>query len=306
MRQRRAQKIELQAPRRGQVEVEIEMPEPTGIVPENIPLRIIDEDADIPRDRQARRNGRSSRGGISRRARSSMRSSIITPKSRALATRNGRESFIGWTRRLRGSWSSPGTRVPISSSSGSSRPARSKKFIWRSSGANPPGTREASTGRSAVTPARRADVDQDEKTADGDHGIPGPRRNIEDHSLLEVRPLTGRTHQISVHMAAAGHPVAGDSRYGSRAEVGSPVSPALSPRPPPLVPPPGHGIDQTFHLSASGRAPGRIGFAAARRALAFRLSRAAPAIPRAACPVLLLRMEGPLLYDIVYYFSGNA
>jgi 23S rRNA pseudouridine1911/1915/1917 synthase len=33
-------------------------------------------------------------------------------------------------------------------------------------------------------------------------------------SLLEIKPITGRTHQIRVHMAAAGHPVAGDSRYG--------------------------------------------------------------------------------------------
>ena len=35
-------------------------------------------------------------------------------------------------------------------------------------------------------------------------------------SLLEARPRTGRTHQIRVHAAAAGHPVGGDSRYGDR------------------------------------------------------------------------------------------
>jgi 23S rRNA pseudouridine1911/1915/1917 synthase len=35
-------------------------------------------------------------------------------------------------------------------------------------------------------------------------------------SFLEVRPLTGRTHQIRVHMAAAGHPVVGDVLYGKR------------------------------------------------------------------------------------------
>ncbi|HEX5000440.1 MAG TPA: RluA family pseudouridine synthase [Terriglobia bacterium] len=34
-------------------------------------------------------------------------------------------------------------------------------------------------------------------------------------SLLEVRIKTGRTHQIRVHLAAIGHPVAGDSVYGA-------------------------------------------------------------------------------------------
>jgi 23S rRNA pseudouridine1911/1915/1917 synthase len=33
-------------------------------------------------------------------------------------------------------------------------------------------------------------------------------------SLLEVKPRTGRTHQIRVHLSAAGHPVIGDAVYG--------------------------------------------------------------------------------------------
>ncbi|MGH9198459.1 MAG: RluA family pseudouridine synthase, partial [Acidimicrobiia bacterium] len=36
-------------------------------------------------------------------------------------------------------------------------------------------------------------------------------------SLLEVRLLTGRTHQIRVHMAHIGHPIVGDSSYGRKA-----------------------------------------------------------------------------------------
>lgn len=35
------------------------------------------------------------------------------------------------------------------------------------------------------------------------------------YTLLEVRLETGRTHQIRVHMAHIGHPVAGDRRYGA-------------------------------------------------------------------------------------------
>jgi len=35
-------------------------------------------------------------------------------------------------------------------------------------------------------------------------------------SLVEVTILTGRTHQIRVHAASAGHPIAGDDRYGDR------------------------------------------------------------------------------------------
>jgi len=37
------------------------------------------------------------------------------------------------------------------------------------------------------------------------------------HSLVRVRPEQGRTHQVRKHMAAIGHPVLGDARYGDEA-----------------------------------------------------------------------------------------
>jgi RluA family pseudouridine synthase len=36
----------------------------------------------------------------------------------------------------------------------------------------------------------------------------------EGRALIEARPITGRTHQIRVHLAESGHPVVGDVLYG--------------------------------------------------------------------------------------------
>lgn len=43
--------------------------------------------------------------------------------------------------------------------------------------------------------------------------------NFDRHAFLEIRPLTGRTHQIRVHLAFIGCPVVGDEVYGSQKTV---------------------------------------------------------------------------------------
>jgi 23S rRNA pseudouridine955/2504/2580 synthase len=58
---------------------------------------------------------------------------------------------------------------------------------------------------------RRVSVREDGKTAFTKVALVKANREI---SLLEVTLLTGRTHQIRVHLAHAGHPVLGDDKYG--------------------------------------------------------------------------------------------
>lgn len=41
-------------------------------------------------------------------------------------------------------------------------------------------------------------------------------QQLEGFSLVEAMPETGRTHQVRVHFASLGHPVAGDPTYGRR------------------------------------------------------------------------------------------
>ncbi|MGH8162325.1 MAG: RluA family pseudouridine synthase [Gammaproteobacteria bacterium] len=57
----------------------------------------------------------------------------------------------------------------------------------------------------AVSEAGKASITRFEPVSPGERA-----------SLVAALPATGRTHQIRVHAAAAGHPVAGDTRYGDK------------------------------------------------------------------------------------------
>ncbi|MDD5056927.1 MAG: RluA family pseudouridine synthase [Sideroxydans sp.] len=58
-------------------------------------------------------------------------------------------------------------------------------------------------------------------TVNGKHSLTRYRRlSLDDYSTrLELEPVTGRTHQLRVHMSAIGHPILGDALYGDAASA---------------------------------------------------------------------------------------
>ncbi len=68
-------------------------------------------------------------------------------------------------------------------------------------------------------------------------------------AFLELTPKTGRTHQLRVHLAAAGHPIVGDDLYGGPREHGV-RAPALR-----AALAPGRSLLHAFRLSIPGLEP---------------------------------------------------
>ena len=76
---------------------------------------------------------------------------------------------------------------------------------------------DAPLGRDRRDPTRRS-LDTEEPRAAVTHFA--VVELLSEHALLDVRLETGRTHQVRVHLAAIDLPVAGDSQYGVRADLG--------------------------------------------------------------------------------------
>lgn len=74
----------------------------------------------------------------------------------------------------------------------------------------PAGLIDAPIGRDPSDPRRMAILDRARPSQTGYETV----ERFSDASLLECKLITGRTHQIRVHLSAIGHPIAGDAMYG--------------------------------------------------------------------------------------------
>lgn len=68
----------------------------------------------------------------------------------------------------------------------------------------------------APHPTKPAIIRVDEKRGKKARTLVEVRERFEFSSLLQCRPLTGRTHQIRVHLQKAGFPIVGDATYGGK------------------------------------------------------------------------------------------
>lgn len=75
---------------------------------------------------------------------------------------------------------------------------------------------EAGIGRSRSEPTRMAIAGKAERPARTAFRV---LRRYGAYTLVEAQPITGRTHQIRLHFAALGHPLAGDDAYGRAHEA---------------------------------------------------------------------------------------
>ncbi len=81
---------------------------------------------------------------------------------------------------------------------------------------SPTGRVEAAIGRDRKHRKRMAVFPPDSSKGRAATSTYRTMQSFRGYTLVEVRPLTGRTHQVRVHMAFLGCPLAGDALYGGR------------------------------------------------------------------------------------------
>jgi 23S rRNA pseudouridine1911/1915/1917 synthase len=196
------------------VEADIEIPEPQGVVPENIPLSILYADEDIiVVDKPAgmavhpgagMRTGTLVHGllyhfpdlaGLGDPERPGIVHRLDKDTSGVMVVARNPASYLEMKRKFK---------------------AREIKKVYRALAwghlARAEGSFDWPIGRHSVHGDRMSIRTNKPRTASTEYRV---LQEYKDSSLLDVRPITGRTHQIRVHLSAAGHPVAGDRRYGS-------------------------------------------------------------------------------------------
>ena len=82
------------------------------------------------------------------------------------------------------------------------------------------GVPDAEQGTIVAPLAKQPGTGGEKMHIDEEHGLPAKTRwRVIDRAgnraaWVELQPLTGRTHQLRAHMAAIGHPIVGDAKYG--------------------------------------------------------------------------------------------
>ncbi|HXG81131.1 MAG TPA: RluA family pseudouridine synthase [Sphingomicrobium sp.] len=91
-----------------------------------------------------------------------------------------------------------------------------RKFYW----ALVVGVPSVEEGMIDAPLAKQPGTSGEKMHVDEEHGLPARTRyRLIDRAgnraaWVELQPLTGRTHQLRAHMAAIGHPIVGDAKYG--------------------------------------------------------------------------------------------